>query len=223
VKQRFEHLWMGGEPVGLAAGKVVCVGRNYLAHIRELGNALPEQAVLFHKPASALVPFEGGWSLPVGRGATHHEAELALLVGTEIAPEVNEAQACRAVMGVTLALDLTLRELQSELKAKGLPWERAKAFDHSCPIAPWLALADGYVGEHHYTLRVNAELRQRGDSHYMIRSVGALLVDIAQSFSLFPGDIVLTGTPAGVAALSAGDKLELCLDDEKHWFAEVGR
>ncbi|MFZ1641097.1 MAG: fumarylacetoacetate hydrolase family protein [Candidatus Contendobacter sp.] len=205
------HHYLDGGPLDLPAGKVVCIGRNYLDHIRELNNAVPETPILFIKPATALLGLDQPIRLPAGRGECHHEVELAVLVGRELR-DADAATARNAVAGYGVALDLTLRDLQNELKKKGHPWETAKAFDGSCPLSPFLkpgALADPQATE--LTLRVNGELRQRGNTGQMMVGIFELMAHISTHFTLQPGDVVLTGTPAGVGPLRSGDALVLGL------------
>jgi 2-keto-4-pentenoate hydratase/2-oxohepta-3-ene-1,7-dioic acid hydratase in catechol pathway len=207
----YQHQDREGRLLDLPVGKVVCVGRNYLEHIHELHNAIPETPILFMKPATALVGLEQPIRLPTGRGECHHEIELAVLVGRELR-EADAATAQRAVAGYGVALDLTLRDLQNELKKKGHPWEIAKAFDGSCPMSPFLppeALPDPQAAE--LALRVNGELRQQGNTRLMMVEIFELMAYISTHFTLQPGDIVLTGTPAGVGSLRSGDALVLRL------------
>jgi 2-keto-4-pentenoate hydratase/2-oxohepta-3-ene-1,7-dioic acid hydratase in catechol pathway len=128
----YQHRYLDGSPLTLPVGKVVCIGRNYLDHIRELNNVLPETPILFMKPATALVSLDEPIRLPAGRGECHHEVELAVLVGRELR-NADAETARAAVAGYGIALDLTLRDLQNQLKKNGHPWETAKAFDGACP------------------------------------------------------------------------------------------
>ena len=192
--------------------KIVCVGRNYAAHARELGNEVPESPVLFIKPPSSISPLNAGIRWNQALGECHHECELCIRIGSPLKNATPE-QAVAAVNGVTLGLDLTLRDLQNTLKNKGQPWERAKAFDGACVLGEWLApdmLAD--FSSTTFRLTVNGELRQSGDTAAMLFDVLQLLVDISQSFSLEVGDVVMTGTPAGVGPLCSGDQLVMTLD-----------
>ncbi len=207
----YQHRYLDGSPLDLPVGKVVCIGRNYLDHIRELNNAVPETPILFMKPATALTALDEPIRLPVGRGECHHEVELAVLVGQELR-HVDAATARQAVAGYGIALDLTLRDLQNELKKKGHPWETAKAFDGSCPLSPFLrpdALPDPQTAE--VSLQVNGAVRQQGNTRLMMVGVFDLMAYISTHFTLQPGDVVLTGTPAGVAPLTSGDALALSL------------
>ena len=207
----YQHRYLDGSPLTLPAGKVVCIGRNYLEHIRELNNAVPETPILFMKPATALVGLDQPIRLPAGRGECHHEVELAVLVGREL-HNADVATARLAVAGYGIALDLTLRDLQNALKQKGHPWETAKAFDGACPLSPFLkpeALLEPRATE--LTLRVNDELRQQGNTRQMMVGIFELMAYISTHFTLQPGDVVLTGTPSGVGPLASGDVLMLSL------------
>lgn len=200
-------------PLALPVGKVVCVGRNYAEHARELNNPVPSEPVLFIKPSTALVGLEQQVSIPLQFGACHFEAEMAVLIDERLT-NCNEQQAASAIAGVGVALDLTLRELQSALKEKSLPWEKAKAFDGACPISAFVSLQDiNDLHSQQIQLRQNGELQQDGNSADMLTPVLPLLVYISQFFTLSPGDIVLTGTPAGVGPLAVGDHLEVSLGD----------
>src|SRR6218665_395128 len=205
----YQHKFLDGSPCNLPVGKAVCVGRNYAAHARELGNAVPDAPILFLKPRTAFVPLESGFSIPQGRGECHHETEISVLIGASL-KDATEAECLAAIAGVTLGLDLTLRDVQNELKKKGLPWEVAKAFDGAAPLAAFLKSESvGDLADTRFTLTVNGEQRQRGHSAHIIIPVLTLLAHISTIFTLEPGDVVMTGTPEGVAALKSGDALVL--------------
>ncbi|WP_107852636.1 fumarylacetoacetate hydrolase family protein [Oceanimonas marisflavi] len=217
----YQHVDQEGFVLPYATGKVVCVGRSYREHAAELNNPVPEQPLLFIKPATSLAPLDAPLVLPRELGPVHHEVEVALLVGRRLCKATAE-QALDAVAGVGLALDLTLRALQDELKGKGQPWERAKAFDGSCPMSPFVApdlLSP--LQQLDFSLTVNGSNRQQGNTGLMMWSMGELLADISHSFTLMPGDIVLTGTPKGVAELQGGDELVLTLDNKFVFEAKV--
>jgi 2-keto-4-pentenoate hydratase/2-oxohepta-3-ene-1,7-dioic acid hydratase in catechol pathway len=200
-------------PKTLPIGKVVCVGRNYAEHARELNNPVPSEPVLFIKPSTAVVDLEQPVSIPLRFGSCHFETEMAVLIGESLT-SCSEQQAASAIAGVGVALDLTLRELQSALKEKSLPWEKAKAFDGACPISAFVRVQNiNDLYSQQIQLRQNGELRQDGNSADMLTPVLPLLVYISQFFTLSPGDIVLTGTPAGVGPLAVGDNLEISLGD----------
>lgn len=203
-------------------GKVVCVGRNYAAHAEELGNEVPKAPILFMKPASSVVSIRQGVVRPNPAlyGETHYEAELCVQLAADLSAATIE-EAKQAIGGVTLGLDLTLRELQAELKEKGHPWERAKCFDGACVLGDWLdPQVFGDFTDIHYQLTINDALKQDGDSALMLFPDYELLVNISHAFSLQAGDVIMTGTPSGVGALQAGDQLSLKLGAHE-WQAEV--
>ena len=210
------------ERLRASIGKVVCVGRNYAAHAQELGNEVPKAPILFMKPASSVVSIRQGVVRPNPAlyGETHYEAELCVQLAADLSAATIE-EAKQAIGGVTLGLDLTLRELQTELKGKGHPWERAKCFDGACVLGDWLdPQVFGDFTDIHYQLTINDALKQDGDSALMLFPVYELLVNISHAFSLQAGDVIMTGTPSGVGALQAGDQLSLKLGAHE-WQAEV--
>lgn len=210
------------ERLRASIGKVVCVGRNYAAHAEELGNEVPKAPILFMKPASSVVSIRQGVVRPNPAlyGETHYEAELCVQLAADLSAATIE-EAKQAIGGVTLGLDLTLRELQAELKEKGHPWERAKCFDGACVLGDWLdPQVFGDFTDIHYQLTINDALKQDGDSALMLFPVYELLVNISHAFSLQAGDVIMTGTPSGVGALQAGDQLSLKLGAHE-WQVEV--
>lgn len=210
----YRHRFADGTASQLPVGKVVCVGRNYAEHAKELGNAVPAEPILFIKPRTAIVAMEDGVRVPQGQGACHFETEMAVLIGTTL-KDAGEAQALAAIAGIGLGLDLTLREAQDQLKAKGLPWEKAKAFDGACPLSAFVApsrIAD--LANVRLTLTVNGETRQDGNTADMLTPVLPLLCYMSRFFTLEPGDVVMTGTPKGVGPLRAGDALRVTLGDD---------
>ncbi|AOA59433.1 fumarylacetoacetate hydrolase family protein [Acinetobacter larvae] len=192
--------------------KIICVGRNYADHAKELGNAIPDQAVLFMKPPSSVIDLQRGIQWNPVWGDCHYECELCLRIDRPLSQVIDPEQALAAIGAVTLGLDLTLRDVQDQLKAKGQPWERAKAFDGSCVLADWIA-ADEIVdwSNVEYDFAVNGVRRQHGLTADMIFDIATLLVEINQVFSLEVGDVIMTGTPAGVGALQRGDQLQMRL------------
>ena len=210
------------EHLRASIGKVVCVGRNYAAHAQELGNEVPTAPMLFMKPASSVVSIRHGVERPdpATFGDTHYEAELCVQLTADLS-KATLAEAKQAIGGVTLGLDLTLRELQTELKVKGHPWERAKCFDGACVLGDWIdPQTFGDFKDVHYQLLINDVLKQDGDSALMLFPVYELLVNISHAFSLQAGDVIMTGTPSGVGVLQAGDALTLKLGAHE-WQAQV--
>jgi 2-keto-4-pentenoate hydratase/2-oxohepta-3-ene-1,7-dioic acid hydratase in catechol pathway len=209
----YQHV-IDDQKMALSVGKVVCVGRNYIAHVRELNNQLPDDPVLFLKPYSAMVSMREPIRIPVEHGDCHFETELAILIGRRLTKGCDEIQAMEAILGVGLALDLTLRDLQLQLKKNGLPWDKAKAFDGSCPLSDFISV--GMVGDlqqQHLRLWRNGQLQQQGFTGDMLIPVPSLMVYATQFFSLQPGDVLITGTPAGVGPLNSGDHLKLSLSE----------
>ncbi len=204
------------------AAKVLCVGKNYADHVREMAGTLwsgadadrspPPEPVLFLKPATSLLPDGGAVVVPPGIGAVHHEVELAVLVGRTLR-RASAERALDAVAGYGVALDMTARDLQAAAKRAGLPWTVSKGLDTFCPvsaIAPAERVPDPQAIT--LTLAVNGAERQRGSTRNMIQPVGALLAHASRLMTLEPGDLVLTGTPAGVGPVAPGDVLEARAD-----------
>jgi 2-keto-4-pentenoate hydratase/2-oxohepta-3-ene-1,7-dioic acid hydratase in catechol pathway len=195
--------------------KIICVGRNYADHAKELGNAVPttnEPPILFIKPPSSIIGLGDGITWKDGLGECHFECELSIQIGHTL-KDADEDQARAAISGVTLGLDLTLRNLQNQLKDKGLPWERSKAFDGSCVLGDWLApeaITD--YKDARYTFSVDGTTRQVGETANMIFDVIGLIAHISHTFTLEKGDVIMTGTPAGVAALHSGEQLVMTLE-----------
>merc|ERR1712200_10053 len=186
--------------------KVVAVGRNYADHAKELGNAVPTtKPLLFMKPASAYITAGQPIEIPLGCSELHHEIELGAIVGKRC-KMIKESEAMSYVGGYCLALDMTARDFQNEAKAKGHPWTMAKMFDTSLPVSDFIP-ASKIPDPSNVNLwcKVNEELRQEGCTKDMIFSLPFLLSYISQYFTLEEGDLILTGTPAGVGPVKAGD------------------
>lgn len=209
----YQHRSADASVIDLPVGKVVCVGRNYAEHARELNNPVPSEPILFIKPSTSLVPLESPFDIPSGRGAVHFETELAVLIGQPLS-QADEQTALGAIAGVGVGLDLTLREVQDQLKQKGHPWEKSKAFDGACPVSAFLSPANvSDLTDVQIRLSVNGQVRQDGNTAQMLTPVLKLLVYISQWFTLQPGDLVMTGTPAGVGPVQPGDELRVELVD----------
>ncbi|MGJ8526804.1 putative protein YcgM [Halomonadaceae bacterium LMG 33818] len=214
----FYAQWKSGKKVSQPLGKIVCIGRNYAEHAAELDNPVPSQPLIFIKPNTSACLMEQETALRFDLGEIHYEAELAVLMGRSLT-NAEESETLSAIQGVGLALDLTLRDRQGELKAKGHPWEVAKAFDHSCPMTPFIPLTDpnAFFSQnepHEFTLAIDGEIRQHGKTNEMLFTIPAQLAYMSHYFTLEPGDIVLTGTPKGVGQLVRGQQVKLTLDGE---------
>ena len=188
-------------------GKILCIGRNYVDHIKELGNEPPSAPVIFMKPASSVIGDGGLVIIPAYSDNCHHEAELAILIGKR-AKSIASAEAISCIAGYGVAIDLTLRDVQDDLKKKGLPWDIAKGFDTACPLSSFVPAAK-IPDPQDLTIRmtVNGELRQNGNTSLMIHSAVEIISYLSGIFTLEPGDVILTGTPAGVGRVIAGDRL----------------
>jgi len=185
-------------------GKIVCVGRNYRDHAKELGNEIPKEPLLFFKPVSALLEPGGVVRMPEAAERVDFEGELALVIGRR-ARKLEPTDDWRSyIRGCTLANDVSARDLQK----KDGQWTRAKGFDTFCPVGP---LVSDELDPENVTMetRVNGELRQRGETRDFIFPINELLAYITAAMTLEPGDLVLTGTPAGVGPLQAGDVVEV--------------
>lgn len=203
----YKHSWIDGSDIELPTGKVVCVGRNYAAHAKELGNDVPEAPILFIKPSTSLTAFDNTIVIPQGLGEVHHEIEMAVLIREPL--KAASAETCQwSIAGYALALDLTLRDIQNQLKANGQPWERAKAFDGACPVSGFVDYRGVSVRQTlDISLAINGKIKQKGNTAHMLFPTFELISYISHHFTLEPGDLVLTGTPAGVGPLQPGDKL----------------
>jgi len=189
-------------------GKIVCVGRNYMDHIKELGHQVEEKPVLFLKPVSAMIHSGEKVSYPTFSTNLHHEIELVLLIGKNITNGSIE-QAGEAIIGYGIGLDMTLRDLQNQAKDKGNPWTIAKCFDTSAVISDFILKEDYDLNfEETISLKVNGEIRQKESLNKMMFRPDALVSYISSRLMLEAGDLIYTGTPAGVGGLKKGDVLE---------------
>lgn len=219
------NLTLDQQVLPYALGKIVCVGRNYAAHAKELNNPIPSSPILFIKPASSGVPFGPNFTIPKDQGSVHHELEIAVLIGQPLT-HATEEQVAASIVGLGLGLDLTLRDVQDKLKEKGHPWERAKSFDGACPLTNFVATDDiGALDWQGLQLKLdkNGTVQQQGSSAEMLFPILPLIAHMSEHFSLQPGDVILTGTPAGVGPLEVGDRLccELSLANQPLLSAEA--
>ncbi|PHS25859.1 MAG: fumarylacetoacetate hydrolase [Robiginitomaculum sp.] len=204
---------VAGSDERFAVRRIFCAGKNYADHIREMGGEdTSRPPVIFAKPADALV--SDGRDVPYPRASkdVHHEVELVLALGKPLR-DASEEEASKAVYGIASGVDLTRRDLQTQAKKHGGPWTSAKAFDHSAPIGPITPLDGALEGLHgRICLRVNGDIRQDGDLAQMLWSPLRLLTYLSTLFDLKTGDLVFTGTPAGVGPLQIGDAVQAQVD-----------
>ncbi|MGK7918440.1 MAG: fumarylacetoacetate hydrolase family protein [Trichodesmium sp.] len=204
-------------------GSIYCVGRNYADHAKELNNPVPKEPIIFTKSPACIVPFEGKILLPLNLGRCDYETEIAVQLGNDLY-QGDRNQVLEAVSDVGIALDLTLRDKQNELRAKKYPWVLAKSFANACPLSK-LRKVDRVteLEELEIRLEVNGEVRQQGSTNQMLFSIQDLLCFISQQIPLRSGDIILTGTPANVGPLNNSDYLLAFLNGEAIAEAEIIR
>jgi acylpyruvate hydrolase len=193
--------------------KILCVGRNYSEHAKELGNAVPENPVIFSKPDTALLKNGEDFYLPSFSSDVHHEVELVIKIN-KVGKKIQEKFARNYFSEIGLGIDFTARDVQSELKAKGLPWELAKAFDGSAPIGNFINIENMDLKNIDFSLQKNGQVVQKGNTAQMIFSFEQIVSFVSQYFTLKVGDLIYTGTPAGVSQVNIGDKLEGFIGNE---------
>ena len=187
---------------------IYCIGRNYVAHAKELGNEVPTSPVIFMKPSTALLNKREQLTIPSFTKDLHYEAELVLRVN-KVAKHVQNAHVMDYCDAISVGIDFTARDVQNDLKAKGLPWEKAKAFDDSAVIGEWIPLTeDMFENPFHYSMTQNGNTVQEGDSSLMIYGLPQIIESITEYFTLYPDDLIYTGTPAGVGPTHKGDVFE---------------
>jgi 2-keto-4-pentenoate hydratase/2-oxohepta-3-ene-1,7-dioic acid hydratase in catechol pathway len=187
--------------------KIICVGRNYAAHAKELNNAVEEEPVIFLKPDTALLNNNQDFYLPDFSNEIHYETEVVVKINKP-GKHIDEKFAHRYYDSVSVGIDFTARDLQSILKAKGLPWERAKAFDASSVIGSFLPLADaGIISNLNFSMELNGQKVQAANTSEMVFSVDKVIAFVSRFITLKTGDLIYTGTPQGVGKVSAGDHL----------------
>ncbi|KAJ3755722.1 hypothetical protein EV360DRAFT_49241 [Lentinula raphanica] len=194
--------------------KIVAIGRNYAEHIKELSNTTPKEPFFFLKPTTSYLASGGKVEIPRGI-ICHHEVELGLVIGKS-GRDISQANADSHIAGYALAVDLTARNLQEQVKSKGLPWSAAKGFDTFTPIGSFIPKAD--VKDPHNLklwLKVNGAFKQNGTTSDMIFRIPRLIEHISSIMTLEEGDLVLTGTPSGVGPIVAGDEVECALSEEE--------
>jgi len=200
--------------------KILCVGRNYSEHAKELGNAVPENPIIFSKPDTALLKNGEDFYLPSFSNDVHHEVELVIKIN-KVGKKIQEKFARNYFSEIGLGIDFTARDVQSELKAKGLPWELAKAFDGSAPIGNFINIENMDLKNIDFSLQKNGQVVQKGNTAQMIFSFEQIVSFVSQYFTLKVGDLIYTGTPAGVSQVNIGDKLEGFIGNESMLICEV--
>lgn len=201
--------------------KILAVGRNYVEHIDELKNERPEKPVIFTKPDTALSRNNKPFYYPDFSGNIHYEVELVLMVA-KIGKNIQEKFADRYIEAIGIGIDFTARDLQNELKDKGLPWTLAKGFDSSAPVSDFVPVAEFKdLNNINFSLNIDGELRQKGNSGLMIFNFGKIITFISRFITLKQGDIIFTGTPKGVGPVKIGNVLEAYIEDKKMLEVEI--
>lgn len=201
--------------------KIFCVGRNYAAHAKELGNEVPDEPVIFMKPKSALLQSHTPFYYPEFTNELHYECELVLRISKN-GKYIQEKFAGKYYDAITTGIDFTARDIQQELKEKGLPWEKAKAWDNSAVVGKWIQMSDiKNKKDINFCLYKNKELVQQGNSANMLHNFDYIVSYISNYFSVNIGDLIFTGTPAGVGEVVVGDELEGFIEDESMFALEV--
>lgn len=195
--------------------KIICVGRNYVDHIKELSNEKPKDPVIFLKPDTALLDQNSDFYYPSFSQDVHHEIELVFRI-SKVGKNIESKFAHKYIDGIGLGIDFTARDLQAKLKEKGLPWEKSKAFNGSAFVSQIRPLKEGELEQSiPFRLDINGTTVQAGESNLMIWNISELIADISHYFTLKTGDYIFTGTPAGVGPVKIGDQLNGFLYDEK--------
>lgn len=194
--------------------KIICVGRNYRKHAEELGNEVPEEPVIFMKPDSAILRQRDAFYIPDFSNDVHYEAEIVIKLN-RLGKRIQSKFASKYYAEFTLGIDFTARDVQAKLKAKGLPWEKAKGFDSSAVCGDWLSVDDVNINNLSFELKKNGETVQRGNTKDMLFSVDELIEHTSQYFTLKIGDQIFTGTPEGVGPVISGDLLEGFIEGQK--------
>ncbi len=192
--------------------RIYCIGKNYLAHIREMEQDERDPPVVFMKPSDAIVPNGGEIPYPVFTNNFHYECELVVALKSG-GYNISEADAASHIFGYAVGLDMTRRDHQAAALAKGLPWEVTKGFDKSAPVGPISRVEDtGVMTTGHVRLKVNGEVKQDADISLLIWKIDEIIAKLSEQYELKAGDIIMTGTPAGVGAVVTGDVLDCSVD-----------
>ncbi len=201
--------------------KILCIGRNYAAHIEELKNERPDEPVVFTKPDTALIKNNAPFYFPDYTKEIHHEVEIVLKISKE-GKSIDSRFASRYFDEVGLGVDFTARDLQTKAKNKGLPWDLAKGFDGAAPVSAFVP-KERYpdLGNLNFSLKVNGETRQQGNTGLMLYTFADMIAYISRFITLRKGDLLFTGTPAGVGPVAIGDRLQGYIENEEFFDFEV--
>lgn len=194
--------------------KIICVGRNYANHAKELKNEIPSEPVIFIKPDTALLPKKNPFFYPSFSKDVHYEVELVVKIN-KMGKKIQPKFAHKYYNEISVGIDFTARDVQSELKKKGLPWEKAKAFDSSAPVGTFISLNKfKSIDNIHFSLKINDKVKQKGNTANMLFKVNDLIVYISSFVTLKKGDLIFTGTPEGVGPVAINDHLDAFIEEE---------
>ncbi len=201
--------------------KIICIGRNYAEHAKEMKSEVPTEPVFFMKPDTALLKDNEPFYFPDFTNDLHHEIEVVLKI-SKVGKHIAEGFAHKYYEELSVGIDFTARDLQAQCKAKGLPWEKAKSFDGSAPIGKFVKKSElGDLQNLHFDLSINNELRQKGNTNDLLFSFDKVIAYVSQFVTLKVGDLIFTGTPEGVGPVAIGDKLKGTLNGEELFCFEV--
>ena len=194
--------------------KIICIGRNYVDHAKELNNPVPKEPVFFLKPDTALLPKKNPFVYPSFSKDVHHEVEIVIKIN-RLGKHIKEKFAHKYYNEIAVGVDFTARDLQKECKEKGLPWEKAKAFDGSAPTSKFVPLNQFEdFNNINFSLQLNGEPKQQGNTSDMLFNFNQIIAYVSKYFTLKTGDIIFTGTPAGVGPVQINDKIECFIEDK---------
>lgn len=195
--------------------KIICIGRNYVDHAKELNNPVPKEPVFFMKPDTALIQSRNPFIYPSFSNDIHHEVEIVVKIN-KIGKHIEERFAHKYYEEITVGVDFTARDVQQQCKEKGLPWEKAKAFDGSAPTGKFVNISEfENINNLNFSIQINGEIKQQGNTKDMLFNINQIIAYVSQFVTLKIGDYIFTGTPAGVGAVKIGDKLDCFIEDKK--------
>lgn len=200
--------------------KIICIGRNYADHISELGNERPKDPIIFMKPDTALLKKNEPFYYPDFSNDIHHEVEVLVKINKQ-GKSIEKEFASEYYDEIGLGIDFTARDLQTMAKEKGLPWERAKAFNGSAPISEFITIGDKNLSDLNFRLELNGEVVQQGNTSLMLWPIDELISYVSKFILLKIGDIIFTGTPKGVGPVKIDDRLTGYLDDQQMFDFEI--
>jgi acylpyruvate hydrolase len=198
--------------------KIICVGRNYSEHAKELNNEVPTEPILFFKPETALLTSNNPFPCPSFSSDVHYEGELVYRI-SKSGKNISKNEALSFIDAITVGIDFTARDLQTSLKQKGLPWERAKAFDNSAAIGNFIEINSKY--EYNFSLNKNGSEVQNSNSKEMIFDILSIIENVSKFVTLQKGDLIFTGTPAGVGKINAGDIYEGYIENQRLLYCKI--